>query len=212
MSIGTEFKQYSEIAAEQGRLALAGVRSYVFAAVGAGDAVVTRATEQGRQLAARTQEIATGRVVPTAVVADVGKAVGSYLQTAGEQAVTAYVQLSKRGEEVVHEFGKDPRVQRVIFRAERAVDTVEDTLEDMLDEIDSDVTDAKDAVAAGAEKSRGRLGKSATRNTNAAKSTTRTPPVRKAADRSAGGKAPAAKAAGRKAGRKAPAAKAASKS
>ncbi len=176
MSVTSEFRQYSEIAAEQGKLALAGVRTYALAAVGAGDLVVTRAADQGKQLATRTQEIATGRVAP----ADVRKVVGNYLQTAGEQAVTVYVQLSKRGEEVVHEFRKDPRVQRVIFRAERAVDTVEDSLEDLLEEVDSEIADAKDAVAEGAEATRATVRKTAARNTNARKSTTRKPPVRKA--------------------------------
>jgi len=194
LSIGTEFKQYGEIAVEQGRTALAGVRSYAFAAVGAGDVVITRAAERGKQLASGTQGIATGRITPTVVAADVRKAVETYLQTAGEQAATVYAQLSTRGAEVVHEFRKDPRVQRVIFRAERAVDTVEDSLEDLLDEVGDEVTEAKDAVAEGAEKTRATVRKSAARNTNAAKSTSRTPPVRKAPARNAAArKAPTAK-------------------
>jgi len=191
MSISTEFKQYGEIAAEQGKLALAGVRQTVLAAVGASDVVVTRAAAQGKQLATRTQDIATGRVAPT----DVRKVVGGYLQTAGEQAVNFYVQLSKRGEEVVHEFRKDPRLQRVIFRAERAVDTVEDLLVEVASGADSGVSDAKDAVADGADKTRATIRKTAARNTSARKSSIRKPPARKATT----GKAATSKAATSKA-------------
>lgn len=192
LSITNEIKQYGEIAAEQGKLALAGVRSYVFAALGAGDVVVTRAAEQSKQLAVRTQEIATGRVTPI----DVRKAVEGYLQTAGVQAATVYSQLSQRGEDVVHELRKDPRVQRVIFRAERAVDTVEDTLEDLLDEVDSEIADAKDAVSEGAETTRATVRKAAARNTTARKSSARTAPAGKVPTRNAAArKAPTSKAA-----------------
>lgn len=185
MSISSEFKEYGEILAEQGKLALASARKSAFAVVGAGDAVLARAAEQGKQFAARTQEVATSRVDP----AEVRKTVESYLQAAGDQAATAYAQLSKRGQEVVHEFRKDPRVQRVILRTERAVDSVEDTLEDLLDDVastvDSDVADAKDAVAEGADKTRATVRKTAARNTNARKSTTRKAPARKAPARKA---------------------------
>lgn len=194
MSIQTEFKQYGEIAVEQGRTALVGVRTYAFAAVGAGDVVVTLAAERGKQLVDRTQGIVTGRVTPTVVVADVRKAVETYLQTAGEQAATVYAQLSRRGAEVVHEFRKAPRVQRVIFRAERAVDSVEDGLENLLDDVDAEVTKAKDVVAESADTTRATVRKTAARNTNAAKSTSRTPPARKAPVRNAAArKAPTAK-------------------
>ncbi len=199
MSIGTEFKQYSGSAAEQGKNALSGVRRYVFATVGAGDVLVTRATQRGRRLASRTQAIATGRVTPTDLAADVRKSVEGYLQSAGEQAANTYVQLSKRGEEVVHELRKDPRLQKVIFRAERAVDTVEDRVDDLLDDVaetvDTRVDDAKDALAEGADATRAAARQTAARNTNARKSTTRKTPNRKAPARNpAALKAPIGKA------------------
>lgn len=173
MSITSEVKQYTGIATEQGRQALAGVRKSVFAAVGAGDLLVSRAAD-----------IATTRVTPAGVSESVRGTVGGYLQAAGDQATNAYTQLSRRGAEVVHEFRKDPRVQRVILRTERAVDVVEDGLEDLLDGAGHEVAEAtgaaKDAVAEGAERTRTTVRKSAARNTNARKSTATTSPARKA--------------------------------
>lgn len=174
MSLTTELKQYGEIAAEQGKLALTGLRTTALAAVGAGD-----------------------------LLARIGPAeVRGYLQSATDQAVSAYGDLSRRGAEVVHEFRKDPRVQRVILRAERTVDVVEDSLEDLLEEAGEAVIDATDAaveagertranartatkkaetaVAEGAERTRSTVRKTAARNTNARKATATTPPVRKA--------------------------------
>lgn len=192
MTITNEFKQYGDIVSEQGKLALAGVRASVLAAVGAGDLFATRVTEQSKALVARTQELAAVRVTP----ADVR----DYLTSAGEQAVTTYAKLSERGAEVVHEFRKDPRVQRVILRAERTVDVVEDGLEDLLEEVTEDVEQAADtartgvaeatgtaksAVADGAERTRTTVRKAAARNTNARKSTATTPPARKAPARKA---------------------------
>jgi len=166
--------QYGDIVAEQGKLALAGVKTSVLAAVGAGDLIVARATEQAKYFT----ELASGQISLT-----------GYLQTAGGQAANAYAELSKRGAEVVHEFRKDPRVQRVILRAERTVDVVEDGLEDLLEEVGSDAEQVADAakasVAEGAERTRASVRKTAARNTNARKSTATTPPVRKAPARKA---------------------------
>lgn len=195
MSISTDIKQYGDIATEQSRYALTGVRKYAYAVVGASDLVVSRAAVRGKQLADRTQEIASGQVAPT----DVRKAVEGYLSAAGEQAMTVYSQLSRRGQAVVHELRKDPRFQRVIFRAEDAVDAVEDTVEDLLDEVDTGVEDAKDAVAEGADTTRATVRKAAARNTNARKSTTRKAPARKAPARDeAARQAPTAKSTARK--------------
>lgn len=184
MSITSEVKQYTGVATEQGKAALAGVRKPVFAAVGAGDLLVSRTAARGKQIVARSQDLATARVTPATVSESVRSTVSGYLQAAGDQANNAYTQLSRRGAEVVHEFRKDPRVQRVILRTERAVDVVEDSLEDLLDEAGQDVAEAtaaaKDAVSEGADKTRATVRKSAARNTNARKSTAKSAPARKA--------------------------------
>lgn len=185
-------RQYSGIAAEQGKYALAGVRQSVFAAVGAGDVLVARAIERGQRLATRTQAIAGTLTRPS----EVRTTVTSAVQSAGGQAVEALQTLSKRGAEVVHELRKDPRVQRVILRVERGVDSVEGSVTGVLDDVATDVDDAaggtkkvtrraKKAVAESAETTRGAVRKTAARNTTARKSTTRTAPARKAPARKA---------------------------
>lgn len=184
MSVTSEFKQYGGIVTEQGKLAFAGVRTSVLAAVGAGDLLAA----QGKQLSAAASNLAT-RAGERASVRLSPAGVRDYLQSAGESAVTAYGELSQRGAEVVHELRKDPRVQRVILRAERTVDVVEDGLEELVEEAGTDAeraTDkAKTAVAEGAERTRATVRKTAARNTNARKSTTKTAPARKAPPRKA---------------------------
>ncbi|CAN5176431.1 hypothetical protein BH20ACT5_BH20ACT5_19920 [soil metagenome] len=184
MNVSSELKQYGEIVAEQGKLALTEARKSFYAVVGAGDLALERASEQGRQFAERLRSAEVRRIDTAAV------------REAFEEYVT---DLTVRGEKVVHEFRKDPRVQRVIIRAESAVDTVEDALEGAIDEVDSGVSRATDdargvtegakgaansargAVAEGAERTRGTVRKAAARNTNARKSTTRKAPARKSA-------------------------------
>lgn len=203
MSITSEFKQYGEIVLEQGKLALSGVRTSAFAAVGAGDVVVTRAGDRARSLAGRTQDLATTRVSPT----DVRKSVEDALTSAGSQVQVVWTQLSRRGEEVVHELRKAPRLQRVVLRTEDAVDSVEEGVEELIGEVSDELTQraeksratiasrarkAQAAVAEGADTTRAAVRKTAARNTNARKSTARKAPAKASRPRNtAARKAPA---------------------
>lgn len=195
--ISTEFKQYGEILSEQGKVAMAEARKSFYAVIGASDLVLTQASEQGKALRERVRGAAKDaqgiaadlpadakRISPATLreaVEGYRKGLESYLQATSEQATARYTELTQRGEKVVHEFRKDPLVQRVIIRAESAVDTVEDALEDALDDAGDGVRDAKGDVAKGANKTRGTIRKTAARNTNARKSTTRKPPASKSA-------------------------------
>ena len=87
----------------------------------------TRATEAAGTARTTAQQFATA-VRPEAV----RSTVESFFETARTQAVATVEKLAEHGAEVVEELRQQPGFRRVVRRAERAVDTVEDALEDVL--------------------------------------------------------------------------------
>lgn len=181
MSITSEFKQYGETAAEQGKQALAEARKSFYAVVGAYDAAFESIVSEFRHADQLPRKAAqTAKTSPV----ELRTMIEGIVADAAAQALTVYGELAKRGAVVVHEFRKDPRVQRVIIGAEKAVDSVEESVDELLDDasdsVRGEVKDAKAKVAQGADATRGAVRKAAARNTNAAKSTSRKAPARKA--------------------------------
>ncbi|MBB3085036.1 hypothetical protein [Geodermatophilus sabuli] len=81
------------------------------------------------------------------------------VSTARTQAVATLESLAVRGGEVVEELRRQPTFRKVVFRAERAVDVVEDRLEDVLEETAETVAEASNEVTSVAQKAAAKTAK-----------------------------------------------------
>ena len=187
MSKPTEtIKSYGEAAVIEGRkvadtLVETG-KTGVLAAIGATDVVVDHARSVVGSLRSKAEALPgeaqvqadlAAKEVRTRAEAARSKAgnAGGLVGTVREQAASTLSGLAARGEEVVEDLRRQPGFRSVVGRAERAVDTVEDALEDVLDTTDEVVAKASDEVTSVAQKSASKASKAANEVTSAAQKT-----------------------------------------
>jgi hypothetical protein len=132
MPTGTDMKKYGETVLEQGKVALGEARKPLFAAVGATNLAFDQLRSQLKDLPAETQEQLKrlqerlhGGAGPMDR-ARVRKAVEEY---AG-QARETYATLAKRGEQVVRQLRRDPRVRNLFNEAEDRLERAEEVVTD----------------------------------------------------------------------------------
>jgi len=126
MPTGTDVKKYGETVLEQGKAAFDEARKPLFAAVGATNLAFDQLRAQLRDLPAETQEQLRklqGRA-GTLDRAKVRKAVEEY----AEQARDTYVTLARRGEKVVRQLRRDPRVRNAFAETEELVERAEEAV------------------------------------------------------------------------------------
>ncbi|MCZ2827876.1 hypothetical protein O2W14_03375 [Modestobacter sp. VKM Ac-2986] len=114
---------------------------------------VEAAREQARRAAAQARTTVT-ELRPEAVLGTVTGLVDS----ARTQALEAIGELAGRGEQLVGDLRRQPAFRKVVARTERAVDAVEDGLEDALAETADTVAEASDTVTSVAQKTAARTG------------------------------------------------------
>ena len=114
---------------------------------------VEAAREQARRAAVQARTTVT-ELRPETVLGTVTGLVDS----ARAQALEAIGELAGRGEQLVGDLRRQPAFRKVAARTERAVDAVEDGLEDVLDEAGETVAEASDAVTSVAQKTAARTG------------------------------------------------------
>lgn len=122
----TDVRKYGETVLEQGRAALDEARKPLFAAVGATNLAVTQLRTQLRDLPAETQE-QLRKLQDRAGTLDrakVRKAVEEY----AEQARDTYVTLARRGEKVVRQLRRDPRIRNAFAETEELVERTEEAV------------------------------------------------------------------------------------
>jgi heparin binding hemagglutinin HbhA len=81
------------------------------------------------------------------------------VSSARTQTVATLESLAVRGGEVVEELRRQPTFRKVVFRAERAVDAVEDRLEEVLEETAETVAEASNEVTSVAQKAAAKTAK-----------------------------------------------------
>jgi predicted DNA-binding protein len=126
MPTGTDVRKYGETVLEQGRAALDEARKPLFAAVGATNLAFDQLRTQLRDLPADTQE-QLRKLQDRAGTLDrtkVRKAVEEY----AEQARDTYVTLARRGEKVVRQLRRDPRVRNAFGQTEDLVERAEEAV------------------------------------------------------------------------------------
>ena len=114
---------------------------------------VETAREQARRAAAQARTTVT-ELRPETVLGTVTGLVDS----ARTQALGAIGELAGRGEALVGDLRRQPAFRKVVARTERAVDAVEDGLEDALEETGDTVAQAADTVTAAAQQTAARTG------------------------------------------------------
>lgn len=122
----TDARKYSETVLEQGRAALDEARKPLFAAVGATNLAFDQLRTQLRDLPAETQE-QLRKLQDRAGTLDrakVRKAVEEY----AEQARDTYVTLARRGEKVVRQLRRDPRIRNAFAETEELVERTEEAV------------------------------------------------------------------------------------
>jgi heparin binding hemagglutinin HbhA len=128
---------------------------------------------------------------------DVRGTLAGLVESAREQAEGTLEQLSDRGAEVVEELRRQPGVQRFLGRTERAVDVVEDRVEDLLEETSEAVADASSEVTSVAQKAASKAEKAVDEAEESTRSAARSARSGVRAARSTEAKAPARKRGGR---------------
>jgi hypothetical protein len=126
MPTGTDVRKYGETVLEQGRAALDEARKPLLAAVGATNLAFDQLRAQLRDLPGETQE-QLRKLQDRAGTLDrtkVRKAVEEY---AG-QARDTYGTLARRGEKVVRQLRRDPRVRNAFAETEELVERAEETV------------------------------------------------------------------------------------
>ena len=114
---------------------------------------VETAREQARRAAVQARTTVT-ELRPETVLSGVT----GLVDTARTQALGAIGELAGRGEQLVGDLRRQPAFRKVVARTERAVDAVEDGLEDVLDETGETVAEASDAVTSAAQSTEARTG------------------------------------------------------
>ncbi|GAB4080652.1 hypothetical protein GCU67_03750 [Modestobacter muralis] len=112
---------------------------------------VVAAREQARRAAVHARSTVT-ELRPETVLGTVTGLVDG----ARAQALEAIGELAGRGEQLVGDLRRQPVFRKVVARTERAVDAVEDGLEDVLDETAETVAEASDTVTSVAQKTAAR--------------------------------------------------------
>jgi heparin binding hemagglutinin HbhA len=102
---------------------------------------VETAREQARRAAVQARTT-VGELRPETVIGTVT----GLVEAARTQALGAVGELAGRGEQLVGDLRRQPAFRTVLARTERAVDAVEDGLEDALEETGETVSAASDAV------------------------------------------------------------------
>jgi heparin binding hemagglutinin HbhA len=130
MPTSTDVKKYGETVLEQGKVAISEARKPLLAAVGATNLALDQLRSQLKDLPAETQEQLKrlqDRLQDRAATLDrarVRKAVEEY----AEQARETYATLAKRGEKVVRQLRRDPRLRNAFTEAEDLVERAEETV------------------------------------------------------------------------------------
>jgi len=114
---------------------------------------VETAREQARRAAVQARTTVT-ELRPETLLGTVTGLVDS----ARTQALGAIGGLAGRGEQLVGDLRRQPVLRRVVARTERAVDAVEDSLENVLDGTGETVAEASDAVTSAAQQAGARAG------------------------------------------------------
>jgi len=152
----------SDLAVERTRTAVKDLRSRAVALPGeaqvqadlAGKQARTRATEAVDRARTNAQELAVS-LRPEAVLSTVA----GLLDSARTRANARVEELAERGEHVVEDLRRQPGFRRLVRRTERAVDAVEDRLEDVLDETEKTVSGTADEVTSLAQKAASKTAK-----------------------------------------------------
>ena len=153
-----------DVAVDRARTVVGGLRSRVEAVpgeaqvqadLGAKEARtrVETAREQARRAAAQAR-ITVTELRPETVLGTVTGLVDS----ARTQALGAIGELAGRGEALVGDLRRQPAFRKVVARTERAVDAVEDGLEDVLEETGETAAQASDTVTSAAQQAAARTG------------------------------------------------------
>jgi predicted DNA-binding protein len=123
MPTSTDVRKYGETVLEQGKAALGEARKPLLAAVGATNLAIGQLRSQLKDLPAETQE-QLKKLQDRANTLDrtrVRKAVEEY----AEQARETYATLAQRGERVVRQLRRDPRVRNAFAETEELVERTE---------------------------------------------------------------------------------------
>jgi heparin binding hemagglutinin HbhA len=158
-----------DLAVERTRTVVGQLRSRAVALPGEAQVQVDLAAKEARNRAeeaagrargavqsARTSaEHLASAVRPESVKATVTELVG----TARTQAIATIESLAERGAEVIEDLRRQPAFRRVVFRAERAVDTVEGAVDGALEKTGEAVAEASDEVTSVAQKTAAKAGK-----------------------------------------------------
>jgi heparin binding hemagglutinin HbhA len=193
-----------DVAVDRARTVVGGLRSraealpgeaQVQADLGAKEARtrVETAREQARRAAVHARTTVT-ELRPETVLGTVTGLVDS----ARTQALGAIEELAGRGEALVGDLRRQPAFRKVVARTERAVDAVEDGLEDVLEETGETVAQASDTVTSVAQQAAARTGEAvdaATADVQDAAEATKATVADAAADAPAADETPAAPAA-----------------
>ena len=153
-----------DVAVDRARTVVTGLRSraealpgeaQVQADLGAKEARtrVETAREQARRAAVQARTTVT-ELRPETVLGTVT----GLVEAARTQALGAVGELAGRGEQLVGDLRRQPAFRKVVARTERAVDAVEDGLEDVLDQTGETVAESSDAVASTARTAAARTG------------------------------------------------------
>ncbi|QXG77411.1 hypothetical protein KUM42_07865 [Modestobacter sp. L9-4] len=151
-----------DVAVDRARTVVTGLRSraealpgeaQVQADLGAKEARtrVEAAREQARRAAVHARTTVS-ELRPETVLGTVT----GLVEAARAQAMDAVGELAGRGEQLVGDLRRQPVVRTVVARTGRAVDAVEDGLEDALEETGETVTAASDAVTSAAQQTAAR--------------------------------------------------------
>ena len=168
---------------QYGETVLAQYKTSLLATLGAGDLAVERTRELVGSLRGRAEALPGEAQVQADLAAkelrtrvadavsaaqhriaelrreDVRSTVTELVEKAREQAGSTLEELTERGAEVVEELRRQPGVQRFLGQTERAVDAVEDRVEDLLEETGDAVAEASNEVTSVAQKAAAKAGK-----------------------------------------------------
>jgi heparin binding hemagglutinin HbhA len=122
----TDVRKYGETVLEQGRAALDEARKPLFAAVGATNLAFDQLRTQLRDLPAETQE-QLRKLQDRAGTLDRAK-VRKTVEEYAEQARDTYGTLARRGEQVVRQLRRDPRVRNAFAETEELVERTEEAV------------------------------------------------------------------------------------
>ncbi|HVQ94860.1 MAG TPA: hypothetical protein VMU51_27760 [Mycobacteriales bacterium] len=126
MPTGTDVKKYGETVLEQGKAALDEARKPLFAAVGATNLAFDQLRAQLRDLPAETQE-QLRKLQDRAGTLDRAK-VRKVVEDYADQARETYITLAQRGEKVVRQLRRDPRVRSAFDQTEDLVERAEEAV------------------------------------------------------------------------------------